>query len=170
MVSDRDIVWRQCIRLGRHVLPLVGQEPWRATKRRERLQGWDIDVARGERLIATFAALALHSAVADAAAAGRARTIAVLNNLPLAAVVEATTTKRDFEILAAMQTEHTDENEKASLDYFRLLSYQSGRTGLWLPRLRTELRYSLTTLTERSRLSAPTCADLGQWAEKAGLA
>ncbi|MFC4958797.1 hypothetical protein ACFPFX_21145 [Streptomyces mauvecolor] len=148
----------------------MGQEPWRATKRRERLQGWDIDVARGERLIATFAALALHSAVADAAAAGRARTIAVLNNLPLAAVVEATTTKRDFEILAAMQTEHTDENEKASLDYFRLLSYQSGRTGLWLPRLRTELRYSLTTLTERSRLSAPTCADLGQWAEKAGLA
>ncbi|MFE3183444.1 hypothetical protein ACFXKR_21645 [Streptomyces violascens] len=152
----------------------MDQEPWRATKRQERLQGWDIDVAKGESLIATFAALALHSVVADAdaagAAAGRARSIAVLNDLPLAAVVEATTTKRDFEILAAMPAEYTDENERASLNYFRLLSYQSGRTGLWLPRLRTELRHSLITLTERSCLSAPTCADLGEWAEQAGLA
>lgn len=70
MISDRDIVWRQCIRLGRCVLPLLDQEPWRQVKRRERLHAWQIDPAKGESLIATFAALALHAVVTDAVAAG----------------------------------------------------------------------------------------------------
>lgn len=169
MISDRDIVWRQCVRLGRCVLPLVDQEPWRQDKRRERLHAWQIDPAKGESLIATFAALALHAVVADAVAAGSPGSIAMLHGIPLAAVTEATATKNETEILAAKPAEHTDENEKASLNYFRLLSYQTGRTGLWLPRLRTELRHSLITLTERSRLPTPTCGDLDQWAEEARL-
>lgn len=47
VISDRDIVWRQCVRLGRCVLPLVDQEPWRQDKRRERLHAWQIDPAKG---------------------------------------------------------------------------------------------------------------------------
>ncbi|MFE3182801.1 hypothetical protein ACFXKR_18300 [Streptomyces violascens] len=169
VVSDRDIVWRQCVRLGRYVLPLLDQEPWRQVKRHERLHAWQIDLETGESLIATFAALELHAVVADAIATGSPRSIAMLNGIPLAAVVEATASKHDYEILAAIPAEHTDETEKTALNYFRLLSYQTGPTGLWLPRLRTELRHALITLAERSRLPAPTCGDLGQWAEEAGL-
>ncbi|MFE9534628.1 hypothetical protein [Streptomyces sp. NPDC006691] len=169
MVSDRDVVWRQCVRLGRSVLPLVDQEPWRATKRRERLGDWGIEVKRGESLIATFAGLAIHSVVADATAAGLPRTGETLGGIPLAAVIDATADKQSYEILAAMPTEHADEGERASLNCFRLLSYQDGRTGLWLPRLRTEVRHSLITLTGRARRSDPTCADLVQWAQRSGL-
>ncbi|MEV8529269.1 hypothetical protein AB0451_34865 [Streptomyces sp. NPDC052000] len=170
MVSDRDIVWRQCVRLGRHVLPLLDQEPWRQAKRHERLRAWQIDLETGESLIATFSALELHAVMADAIATGSPRSIATLNGIPLATVIEATATKHDYEILAAIPAEHTDQTEKTALNYFRLLSYQTGPTGLWLPRLRTELRHALITLTERSHLATPTCADLSEWAEQAGLA
>ncbi|MBX7466872.1 hypothetical protein K1Y80_12350 [Streptomyces sp. MAG02] len=168
-MSDRDVVWRQCVRLGRSVLPLVDQEPWRAAKRRERLGDWGIDVRRGESLIATFAGLATHSVVVDATAAGLPRTDGTLNGIPLTAVIEATAAKQSHEILAAMPTEYADEEERASLDYFRLLSYQGGRTGLWLPRLRTEVRHSLITLSGRARRSGPTCGDLIRWARRSGL-
>ncbi|WP_438289581.1 hypothetical protein [Streptomyces sp. HUAS TT7] len=140
------------------------------TKRHERLHAWDIDRDKGERLIATFGALAFHAIVSDAVVTGSPRTIAALDGIPLAAVAAATTAKPDFEILAAIPTEHTDPTEQADLNYLRLLTYQSGRTGLWLPRLRTELRHSLTTLMGRSPLATPTCADLRTWAAQANLA
>ncbi|WP_329460852.1 hypothetical protein [Streptomyces sp. NBC_01431] len=87
MVSDRDTVWRQCVRLGHHVLPLVDQEPWRLNKRHERLQAWNIDRGKGERLSAAFGTLTLHAVVSDEVAMGSPRTIAMLNGIPLTAAL-----------------------------------------------------------------------------------
>ncbi|MFG3285184.1 hypothetical protein [Streptomyces sp. NPDC048111] len=136
------------------------------SKRHERLRAWDIERDAGERLIATLGALVLHSLVSDAVATGSPRTVGVLHGIPLAAVA-ATTARPDFEILAAVPTAHTDPDEQAALNYVRLLTYQSGRTGPWLPRLRTELHHSLITLMGRSRLGTPTCADLSTWVGQA---
>ncbi|MFE4415854.1 hypothetical protein [Streptomyces sp. NPDC056821] len=66
MTSDHDRVWRQCVCLGRVLLPLVDQEPWRQDRRRENLRVWGIDMGVGERLIEIFAALAAHAVAVDA--------------------------------------------------------------------------------------------------------
>lgn len=61
MTSDHDVTWVRRALLGRVLLPLVDQEPWRPVRRREHLRGWGIDTAVGERPIEVFAALAAHA-------------------------------------------------------------------------------------------------------------
>ncbi|MFC8264070.1 hypothetical protein ACFUNF_42435 [Streptomyces sp. NPDC057291] len=65
MPPDHDMLWRRCAHLGRVLLPLVDQEPWRQARRHENLQAWGIDTTAGERLIELFAALATHAVAVD---------------------------------------------------------------------------------------------------------
>ncbi|MFE4337083.1 hypothetical protein ACFRQM_49550 [Streptomyces sp. NPDC056831] len=68
MTSDHDKMWRRCAHLGRILLPLVDQEPWRQARGHENLRAWGIDTAAGGRLIEIFAALAAHAVAVDASA------------------------------------------------------------------------------------------------------
>ncbi|MFC9681360.1 hypothetical protein [Streptomyces sp. NPDC056948] len=97
MASDHDMLWHRCARLGRVVLPLVDQEPWRQDRRHENLRARGIDTAAGERLIEVFAALAAHAIALDASVSA-----ARFDALPLGDVADAATGKQDYELLAGL--------------------------------------------------------------------
>ncbi|MFF7656702.1 hypothetical protein ACFZCY_44030 [Streptomyces sp. NPDC007983] len=90
-----DMLWTRCARFGRVLLPLVDQEPWRQDRRHENLRTWGIDTVEGEQLIEVFAALAAHAVAAEASMSA-----AEFDALPLSAVADAATGKRDIDLLA----------------------------------------------------------------------
>ncbi|WP_405467597.1 hypothetical protein [Streptomyces canus] len=164
MTSDHDTLWSRCAYLGRVLLPLVDQEPWRQARRHENLQNWGIDTAVGERLIEVFAAVAAHAVAVDAS-----MTAAGLDELPLRTVAEVATSKQDFELLAGLPETFADDRDGQAVNLFRLYIYKSGQYSLQLMRLSTELRHALIILAERSSTPSPTCADVFRRAAEAGL-
>ncbi|MGW3564169.1 hypothetical protein ACWDSL_09810 [Streptomyces sp. NPDC000941] len=164
MTSDHDMLWRRCADLGCVLLPLMDQEPWRQTRRRENLRTWGIDTVEGERLIEVFAALAAHAVVAEAAVSA-----AEFGALPLSAVAEAATGKRDIELLAGLPGTFSDGRDGQAVGLFRLYAYQGGQAGRRLFQLSRELRHTLLVLAERSPMSSPTCGDVFRRAAEAGL-
>ncbi|WP_393053220.1 hypothetical protein [Streptomyces sp. LN549] len=125
MTSDHDMLWRCCVYLGRVLLPLLDQEPWRHDRRQERLQSWGIDTAVGQRLIEVFAALAAHAVAVDASLSA-----AEFGTLPLSAAADAATGKRDFELLAGLPDAFADGHDEIAVKVFRLNAYKGGRTSL----------------------------------------
>ncbi|WP_086558602.1 hypothetical protein [Streptomyces africanus] len=164
MTSDHDMLWRRCTLFGRVLLPLVDQEPWRQARRRETLQARDIDTAVGERMIEIFAALAAHAAALDASLSA-----AEFDALPLSAVADAATSKRDYELLAGLPDTIGDDRDGQAVNVFRLYTYKGGQYSHRLLLLSRELRYALRVLAERSPTSSPTCGDVFRWADEAGL-
>ncbi|WKE67791.1 hypothetical protein [Streptomyces sp. WP-1] len=150
MTSDHDMVWRRCAYLGRVLLPLVDQEPWRRPRRRESLRDRGIDTAVGERLIEIFAVLAAHAVALDASLSA-----AEFDGLPLLAVAEAVTCKRDFELLAGLPDTFADVRKEQAVNVFRL----SG-----------EVRHALAVLAARTPTRSSTCGDVFRRAAEAGLA
>ncbi|MCX4461650.1 hypothetical protein OOK58_58080 [Streptomyces sp. NBC_01728] len=164
MTSDHDTLWRRCAYLGRVLLPLLDQEPWRQDRRQERLHSWGIDTAVGERLIEVFAALAAHAVAVDASLpAGEFET------LPLSTVADAATGKQDFELLAGLPDTFADDRDEIAVKVFRLYAYKGGQTSLQLLRLSTEVRHTLTVLAAREPVPSPTCGDIFRKADDANL-
>ncbi|MFB7527484.1 hypothetical protein ACFC0C_04430 [Streptomyces sp. NPDC056178] len=164
MTPDHDMLWRRCAYLGRVLLPLLDQELWRQDRRQERLQSWGIDTAVGERLIAVFAALAAHAVAVDASLSA-----AEFETLPLSAVADAATGKRDFELLAGLPDTFADDRDEIAVKIFRLYAYKGGQSSLQLLRLSTEVRHTLTVLAAREPVLSPTCADIFRQADEANL-
>ncbi|MEV7503229.1 hypothetical protein [Streptomyces sp. NPDC093018] len=164
MTSDHDLVWRRCAYLASVLLPLVDQEPWRRSRRHERLRAWEIDTAVGERLIEIFGVLAAHAVALDASLS-----VAEFDGLPLLTVADAATGKRDFELLAGLPDTFADAREEQAVTLFRLYTYAGHRSGLQLHRLSTELRYVLVVLAERAPIRSRTCGDVLRRAAEAGL-
>ncbi|CAK7284115.1 hypothetical protein ACNFR7_02440 [Streptomyces sp. RM1] len=164
MTSDHGTLWRRCAYLGRVLLPLLDQEPWRQDRRRERLHSWDIDVAVGERLIEVFAALAAHAVAVDTSLSA-----SEFETLPLSAVADAATGKQDFELLAGLPDNFTDDRDDIAVKVFRLYAYKGAQTSLQLLRLGTEVRHTLTVLAAREPVPSPTCADIFRRADEANL-
>ncbi|MFH8477064.1 hypothetical protein [Streptomyces sp. NPDC018000] len=164
MTSDHDVVWSRCAHLGRVLLPLVDQEPWRQARRHDNLQAWGIDTVAGERLIKIFAALAAHAVAADASVSA-----AEFDALPLGAVADAATGKPDFELLAGLPDTFADDRDGQAVNLFRLYAYKGDQSSLQLIRLGTELRHALVVLAERSLIPSPTCGDVFRRAAEAGL-
>jgi hypothetical protein len=154
----------RCAHLGRVLLPLVDQDPWRQARRHENLRAWGIDTVAGERLIEVFAAIAAHAAVIDTSASA-----AELDALPLKTVAEAVTGKRDIELLAGLPEMFAEGRDEQAVKLFRLYTHKGGQYSLSLMRLSTELRHALITLAERSPTPSPTCADVFRRAAEAGL-
>ncbi|MEU0744626.1 hypothetical protein [Streptomyces sp. NPDC006134] len=164
MTSDRDTLWSRCAYLGRVLLPLLDQEPWRQNRRRERLRSWGIDVAVGERLIEIFAALSAHAVAVDTSLSA-----AEFETLPLSAVADAATGKQDFELLAGLPDTFADDRDDVAVKVFRFYAYKGGRTSLQLFRLSTEVRHTLTVLAARASVPSPTCGDIFDQADEAHL-
>ncbi|WP_316784519.1 hypothetical protein [Streptomyces sasae] len=164
MTPDYDMLWRRCAHLGRVLLPLVDQEPWRQARRHENLQAWGIDTAAGERLIETFAALAAHAVAVDTSLSA-----AELDDLSLKAVAEAATGKRDYELLAGLPNIFADDRDGHAVNVFRLHIYKGGQYSRRLTQLGTELRHALLVLAERAPVRSPTCGDVFRRAAEAGL-
>ncbi|MFB7827935.1 hypothetical protein [Streptomyces hydrogenans] len=118
---DRALLWRRCALLGRILLPMVDQEPWRQARRHDNLRAWGIGVAEGERLIEVFAALAACAAAEDAALSA-----AELDGLSLHAVADAATGKADIELLVGLPDTFDDPRDEEAAGFFRLYSYQGG--------------------------------------------
>ncbi|MGW3496044.1 hypothetical protein [Streptomyces sp. NPDC001020] len=166
MTSDQDVLWRRCVHLGRVLLPLMDQEPWRQARRHENLRDRGIDTAVGERLIEISAALAAYAAATDPPLS-----TAELDALPLNAVVEALNDKCDVELLAGLPDTFADGRDELAVNLYRLCSYLVvGLTNHRLLQMRSEARHALVTLANRSRTTSPTCEDLFRWAVEAGLA
>ncbi|MGA5364012.1 hypothetical protein [Streptomyces purpurascens] len=55
------MLWRRCAHLGRALLPLEDQEPWRQVRHHENLLARGVETAASERLIEVFAALSAHA-------------------------------------------------------------------------------------------------------------
>lgn len=163
MTSDHDMLWRRCAHLGRVLLPLVDQEQWRQARRHENLRTWGIDTAVGERLIEVFAALAAHAVAIDTSVSA-----AELDALPLKTVAEASTGKRDIELLAGLPDTFTNDRDEQAVKLFRLYTYKGGQYSLRLMQLSTELRHALVVLAERSPIPSPTCGDVFRRASDAG--
>ncbi|MEU7380981.1 MULTISPECIES: hypothetical protein [unclassified Streptomyces] len=164
MASDHDTLWRRCAYLGRALLPLLDQEPWRQDRRRDRLHLWGIDVAVGERLMEVFAALAAHAVAVDTSSSA-----SEFETLPLSAVADAATGKQDFELLAGLPETFADDRDEIAVKVLRLHAYQGGRASLRLLRLGTEVRHTLTVLAARESVPSPTCGDIFREAAKANL-
>ncbi|MEH0509277.1 MULTISPECIES: hypothetical protein [unclassified Streptomyces] len=164
MTSDHDTLWRRCAHLGRLLLPVVDEEKWRRARRHERLGTWGIGIAEGERLIEVLAALAAHAVAVDTSASA-----AELDVLPLSAVADAATGKRDFELLAGLPNTFADGRDELAVKVFRLYTYRDGLYSLRLVQLSTEVRRALNVLAERSRVPSPRCGHVFFWAAAAGL-
>jgi hypothetical protein len=164
MTSDHDRLWRRCAHLGRVLLPVVDEEEWRQARRHERLEGWGIGVAEGERLIEVFAALAAHAVAVDTSVSAGG-----LDVLPLSAVAEAVTGKRDFELLAGLPETFTDRRDELAVKVFRLYTYKGGQYSRRLFQAGTEVHRALIVLVERSRMPSPRCGHIFFWAAAAGL-
>ncbi|MER6185235.1 hypothetical protein [Streptomyces sp. NPDC001652] len=164
MTSDHDTLLRRCTYLGRVLLPLLDQEPWRQDRRRERLHSWGIDVAAGERLIEVFAALAAHAVAVDTSLSA-----SEIESLPLSAVADAATSKQDFELLAGLPDIFADDRDEIAVKVFRLLVYKGGQASVQLLRLSTEVRHTLTVLAARESVLSPTCGDIFRRADEANL-
>ncbi|MGW2051923.1 hypothetical protein ACWCPF_43415 [Streptomyces sp. NPDC001858] len=164
MTSEHDMLWSRCTHLGRVLLPLVDQEPWRQARRHDNLRAWGIDIAEGEQLIEVFAALATH-AVSVAASVPAA----ALDALPLATVVEAATSLRGIELLAGLPDASTAGPDGQAVGLFRTYTYEGGQTSRWLFQLSREVRHALITLAERQPIPSFTCGDVFRQATEAGL-
>ncbi len=164
MTSDHDMLWSRCAYLGRVLLPLLDQEPWRQDRRRERLHSWGIAVAVGERLMEVFASLAAHAVAVDTSLSA-----AEFESLPLNAVADAATGKQDFALLAGLPDTFADDRDDVAVKAFRLYAYKGGQTSLQLFRLGTEVRHTLTVLAARESVPSPTCGDIFGQADKAHL-
>ncbi|GHA73821.1 MULTISPECIES: hypothetical protein [Streptomyces] len=164
MTSDHDMLWRRCALLGRVLLPLVDQEPWRQARRHETLTARGINTATGERMIEIFTALAAHAVALDASLSA-----AEFDALPLKVVADAATGKRDYELLAGLPDTFTDERDGQAVNVFRLYTYKGGHYSHWLLLLSRELRYALNVLAERSPTPSLTCGDVFHRADEAGL-
>ncbi|MEW2626436.1 hypothetical protein [Streptomyces sp. NPDC048106] len=145
-------------------MPLVDQEPWRHARRHENLRAWGIDTAAGERLIEIFAALAVHAVAADTSLSA-----AELDDLPLRAVADAATGKRDYELLARLPNTFADERDGHGVNVFRLHIYSGGQYSHRITQLSTELRHALLVLAERAPIRSSTCGDVFRRAAEAGL-
>lgn len=155
MTSDHDMLWRRCALLGRVLLPLVDQEPRRQARRHETLRARGIDTAAGERMIEIFAALAAHAVALDASLSA-----AEFDALPLRAVADAATGKRDYELLAGLPDSFADDRDGQAVNVFRLYTYKGGQYSHRLLLLSRELRYALNILAERTPTPSPTCGDV----------
>ncbi|MFF5588122.1 hypothetical protein [Streptomyces hygroscopicus] len=164
MASDHDMLWRRCAHLGHVLLPLMDQEPWRQARRHENLRTWGIDTVEGECLVEVFAALAAHAVAAEAGVSA-----AEFDALPLSAVAEAATGKRDIELLAGLPDIFADDRDGQAVDLFRLYAYKGGQASRWLFQLSRELRHALIVLAERSPMPSLTCGDVFRRAAEAGL-
>jgi len=168
MTSDHDMLWRHCAHLGRVLLPLMDQDPWRQARRHEDLQARGMDTTVSERLTEVCAALAAHAVVT-----GTSLSAAGLDALPLHAVREAVNEKCDVELLAGLPDSFADSRDELAVKLYRLCSYlvtgRPQRTHLWLAWSRGMVNHALVILTERSRATSPTCGDLFHWAAEAGL-
>ncbi|MFF7882748.1 hypothetical protein ACH40F_09915 [Streptomyces sp. NPDC020794] len=164
MTSDHDMLWRRCGLLGRVLLPLVDQEPWRQARRQETLKARGIDTAAGERMIEIFAALAAHAVALDASLSA-----AEFDALPLRAVADAAAGKRDYELLAGLPDPFADDRDGQAVNVFRLYTYKGGQYSHRLLLLSRELRYALNILAERTPTPSPTCGDVFHRAAEAGL-
>lgn len=166
--SARDnTVWRECRTLSQCLLPLIDRETWRRDRRHADFRERGLDVPGGERLLETFAALAMHSIMLDAAAAGHASTIEALHATPLRVVARTVMNRRDYEFLAAAPAQAEDRAEEHILAAFRLLTYQIGFGAHAFAYLGNEVRATMDILAGRSRTTTATCGDLRQWAIQA---
>lgn len=152
MTSDHDLLWRRSAHLGRVLLPVVDEEAWRRARHHEHLEAWGIDIVEGERVIEVFAALAAHAVAVDASVSA-----AELDVLPLNAVADAATGKRDFELLAGLPDTFADGRDELAVKVCRLYTYRGGQCSRRLFQLGTELRRALIILAERSRMPSLTC-------------
>ncbi|MFJ6509232.1 hypothetical protein [Streptomyces sp. NPDC091879] len=155
MNQDPAMIWSRCARLGRVLLPMVDQEAGRQAERHENLRIWDIDTAVGERTVAVFAALAAHAVAVDAAVSA-----AGFEAMPLRAVAEAATGKRDIELLAGLPETFTDSRDELAVKRFRLSAYEGGQASRQLFQLSREVRHSLLVLADRPVNACPTCGDV----------
>ncbi|WP_281157341.1 hypothetical protein [Streptomyces sp. HYC2] len=164
MTSDHHMVWRRCVHLGRVLLPLVDQEPWRQDRRRENLRAWGIDTGVGERLIEIFAALAAHAVAVDGSVPA-----AEFDALAVSTVAEAAIGKQDYELLAGLPGTFVDDRDEHAVKVFRLYAYEGDQYSRQLIRLSREVRHALVVLAERSPAPSPTCGDVFRRAAEAGL-
>ncbi|RMB83822.1 hypothetical protein [Streptomyces shenzhenensis] len=164
MTSDHDMLWCRCALLGRVLLPLVDEEPWRQARRHETLGARGIDVATGERMIEVFAALAAHAVAVDASLSA-----AEFDALSLNVVADAATGKHDYELLAGLPDTFADDHDGQAVNVFRLYTYKGGQYSHQLFLLGRELRYALNVLAERSPTPSLTCGDVFRRADEAGL-
>ncbi|MFF4764115.1 hypothetical protein [Streptomyces sp. NPDC001292] len=164
MTSDHDMLWDRCALLGRVLLPLVDQDPWRQARRHEHLQAWGIGTALGERLIEVFAALAAHAVAVDASVSA-----AGFDALPLSAVAESAIGKQDFELLAGLPGTFADGRDELAVKVFRLYTYKGGQHSLQLIRLSREVRHALVILAERAPTPSLTCGGVFRRATETGL-
>ncbi|MFB7936952.1 hypothetical protein [Streptomyces sp. NPDC056049] len=159
-----DPLWPRCVLLGRVLLPVLDQEPWRRDRRHDRLRAWEIPVGEGERLLGLFTALAVRAAARD-----EALSAADLNSLALQTVADAATSKADIELLAGLPDTYSTVREEEEAALFRLYTHAGGQTSRWLFQLGREARRSLTILVERARDEPATCGKLLRDAAEAGL-
>ncbi|MER5712201.1 hypothetical protein [Streptomyces sp. NPDC002122] len=161
---DRDLLWRRCALLGRILLPMVDQEPWRQSRRHDNLRAWGIGITEGERLIEVFTALAARAAVEDASLSA-----AELDTLSLQAVADAATGKADIELLAGLPDNFAEPRDEEAAAFFRLYAYQGGQAARHLFQLSREVRRALLVVTDRSWPTPPTYSTLLQQAAVAGI-
>ncbi|MFI0819510.1 hypothetical protein ACH4TX_24735 [Streptomyces sp. NPDC021098] len=142
----------------------MDQEPWRQARRHENLRTWGIDTGEGEQLIEVFAALAAHAVAAEASVSA-----AEFDALPLSAVADAATGKRDIDLLTGLPGTFADSRDGQTVGLFRLYAYKGEQSGRWLFQLSRELRHTLIVLAERSPVPSPTCGDVFRLAAQVGL-
>ncbi|APE26753.1 hypothetical protein [Streptomyces venezuelae] len=161
---DHDLLWTRCALLGRVLLPMVDQDPWRQTRRHDNLRAWGIGIPEGERLMEVFTALAARAAAEDASLSA-----AGIGTLSLHAVADAATGKADIELLASLPDIFAEAPDQEGAVLFRLYAYQGGQAARHLFQLGREVRRALLIVAELSLPAPPTYATFLQQAATARI-
>ncbi|HEY8981372.1 MAG TPA: hypothetical protein VIU15_17505 [Streptomyces sp.] len=153
--SARQEVWRECLVLGRRLLPLMDEERWRRDSRWEKFQGMGAE--RGDFLFGVFAGIVFHAVVKDAVAAGSSASVETLDAIPLRDVEEAVRDKPDHELLVGSPAVFADEDEERAVLAIRWCVYARSRQ---FTVMRGYLEHALHTITGRDSTPTPTCGSL----------
>ena len=162
------VVWGECLRLGRCLLPLVDVEGWRTESRWEDFRAKGIGVKWGEFVFGVFAGMVFHAVLRDAVAEGAPCSVETLDAVSLRTVADAVNDRPDWMFLAGVPTAFTDESEEKAVLTIRLCIHSGAGPSLQLCALAQHVPRALHTSTTRTSAPDPTCADLRRWAD-AGL-
>jgi len=155
--SGRQEVWRECLVLGRRLLPLMDVEPWRRERRWERFGEMGMGPERWDFLFGVFAGIVFHAVVKDAVASGSPASVETLDSIPLRDVAEAIHNRPDYELLVGSPTVFADDSEEAAVLAIRLCAY-AGPYQFML--FGAHLNHVLHTLAKRTSTPTPTCGSL----------
>lgn len=159
--ENPDRIWEKCHSLAGRIYLAAGKNPGELSDRSRRRTTWDLTTADTDALVTTFIALALHSAVLDAAHQHADTAMASVDDIPLATVAEHLRARPRHEFFAGAPPLNSQSPAAKTVAALRLLAYTVARPApLTLEHLAVDAWTSVLAAAARSPRREPTAGSV----------